>query len=154
MNATQTEPGAGGCPDCQWEQWLPAPQAQPHYNHVHAAKVLPPARDADNHQVVHGYAVGMGGPRLPQLWMYFEDLAPAVVYGRAARMSPDVRGYGIYHAAREERVDWDAERRVITLHVTGRFLDRQAGEADILQEWIRGVVPKSAYFEDRPPAFL
>ena len=32
--------------------------------------------------MTHGYAVGMGG-RLPQIWVFFGDLEPAVVFGQA-----------------------------------------------------------------------
>lgn len=42
-----------------------------------------------------GYAVGFGQ------WCFFADLAPAVALGRAARMSSDCHGYGIYQAARD-----------------------------------------------------
>ncbi|MGW3657211.1 hypothetical protein ACWD6R_16620 [Streptomyces sp. NPDC005151] len=154
MNGTQTSPGAAECPDCQWEPWPSEPQPQPNYDHVHAVRTLPSARDSDGHQIVQGYAVGLCGPRLPQLWVFFEDLAPAMAFGRAGRMSADAKGYGVYRAARGEHFDSATERQVVTLHVIRRSLDRKDGEADTLQQWTRGVIPGSAYFEDRPPAFL
>ncbi|WP_327421133.1 hypothetical protein OG763_09775 [Streptomyces sp. NBC_01230] len=153
MSETNTRPGAAECPDCLLqESWFPGPQ--PHYDHVHIVETVPAPQDIDGHVIIHGYSVGMSGPELPQLWIFFEYLEPAIACGRAARMSADIKGYGVYRAAREQAIDWDAERKVVTLHLVGPSLDRTVGEADILRRWLEGVVPGSAYFEDRPPAFM
>jgi hypothetical protein len=56
---------------------------------------LPAPTRRENHIIARGYAVGFGQ------WFFFPALAPAVTFGRAARMSDDCRGYGVFEAARE-----------------------------------------------------
>lgn len=55
--------------------------------------------------IEHGYAVGLAGhgPRgFSRRWFFFPDLAPAVAFGRAGRMSRDAAaGVGVYEAAHE-----------------------------------------------------
>jgi hypothetical protein len=45
--------------------------------------------------ITRGWAVGFGQ------WFFFPDLAPAIAFGRAARMSRDCHSYGVFEAARE-----------------------------------------------------
>ncbi|MFG1826718.1 hypothetical protein ACGFIJ_29920 [Microbispora bryophytorum] len=121
----------------------------PNYDHFHKVDALPRARRADSRTTLRGYAVGMGGS-LPQTWVFFEHLEPALAFGRAGRMScHDIRSYGVYEAARETRYDRTLKRDVHTLFLAGSSLDRQDDEAQDLQRWLQGCVPGSAYFE--PP---
>ncbi|WP_405149104.1 hypothetical protein OG589_13450 [Sphaerisporangium sp. NBC_01403] len=98
---------------------------------------------------MHGYVVGMDG-QLPQMWVFFEHIEPALVFGRAGRMSGyDISGYGVYEAAREVRYDERSQREVHTLYVAGESLDRRDGEAKVFNRWVRGCDPESSQFE--PP---
>ncbi|MEU1752664.1 hypothetical protein ABZ436_08435 [Micromonospora matsumotoense] len=47
----------------------------------------------DDRRVLRGYAVGFGQ------WFFFPALEPAIAFGRAAHMSIDCTGYGVYEAA-------------------------------------------------------
>lgn len=140
------------CSSCQG--WKFAGQ-QPGYDHIHAVPSLPDdSRDTDTHRFVPGYAVGLSNTEwggLPQTWIFFEDLEPALVFGRAGRMSRhDISGYGVYAAAREVRYDpAESDEEITTLYVSGRPLDRQLGENEIFGRWTRGVQLKSAYYQ--PP---
>ncbi|MGH3771889.1 MAG: hypothetical protein ACRDRW_10905 [Pseudonocardiaceae bacterium] len=87
-----------GCPECDGSH-----EHQPIYDHIHEVTVLPCARHAEDWVVVSGYGVGIRGSGLRQTWMFFEYLEPALVFGRAGRMSSDVSSYGVYAAAREVR---------------------------------------------------
>ncbi|MEU2718227.1 hypothetical protein [Streptomyces sp. NPDC007205] len=122
--------------------------------------VLPDdSRSTDTHHVVRGCAVGFAEVSasdrgLPQTWVFFEHLEPAIVFGRAGRMSVhDVSGYGVYEAAREVRFDLsESDEEIITLYVSGHALDRRPGEEEIFARWAGGVRLGSAYYE--PPALL
>ncbi|SCE62653.1 hypothetical protein [Streptomyces sp. OspMP-M43] len=145
MSATIT----GTCTDCT--DWKYA-GSQPGYDHIHAVRVLPDEDHENTHLVLHGFATGFASDRVPglaQTWVFFEHLEPALVFGRAGRMSSyDITGYGVYQAAREVRFDHDTGRQVTTLYVTGRALDREPGEDKPFARWTRGVNPDSAYYED------
>ncbi|WP_030457155.1 hypothetical protein [Herbidospora cretacea] len=55
---------------------------------------------------------------MPQAWVFFTDLEPAVMFGLAGRMSSfDISGYGVYEAARQVRFDKRLDRDVHTLLV-------------------------------------
>ncbi|WP_047892805.1 hypothetical protein [Micromonospora sp. RV43] len=101
---------------------------------------LPRQVSTDDRRVLHGYAVGFGQ------WFFFPALEPAITFGRAARMSIDCTGYGVYEAAWEVRFcpDHGTDERV--LHLTGVSLDRQPGEVEILERFVQGVKdnPESA----------
>ncbi|WP_405140678.1 hypothetical protein OG589_27390 [Sphaerisporangium sp. NBC_01403] len=133
------------CPECDNHMWMRGHHAN--YDHIHAAEVLPPAKHTDSHIIRHGYAVGMGGS-IPQTWVFFENLEPALVFGRAGRMSShDIRSYGVYEAARENRFDARGRVDVTTLLVAGKSIDREGDEAEIFRRWVRGCDPESAYYE-------
>ncbi|KOU08306.1 hypothetical protein ADK86_04145 [Streptomyces sp. NRRL F-5755] len=98
----------------------------------------------------HGYAVGFAGNSgLPQTWIFFADLEPAVVFGRAARMSAfDVNHYGVSEAAGETRYTERLGRDVVTLHLKqDSHLRDHDNEMPILKRWVRGCRPDSAYYE-------
>ncbi|GGV29913.1 hypothetical protein GCM10010182_61170 [Actinomadura cremea] len=123
---------------------------QQHYDHVHPAEILPEEGDTDTGSVVAGYAVGFAGDELPQTWIFFADLEPAIAFGRAGRMSSyDITSYGVYEAARETRHVPGGKGRLVTLYIRSRDLrDHDAHvEAPILERWIKGCHPDSAYFE-------
>ncbi|MEZ7005477.1 hypothetical protein [Streptomyces sp. AD55] len=55
-------------------------------------------------------------PAVRRTWVFFEHLEPALVFGRAGRMSSyGITSYGVGQAAREVRFDHDTGRRVTTL---------------------------------------
>ncbi|MFF2852052.1 hypothetical protein ACFVT5_37850 [Streptomyces sp. NPDC058001] len=62
----------------------------------------------------------------------------------------DISGYGVYQAAHETRFGFETEEQVTTLYVSGRALEREAGEDKRFAQWVRGVQLDSAYYE--PPA--
>lgn len=142
-----TATATGNCPDCRG-MFAGAPQ--PHYDHVHPADELPRPRRSENRIVRHGYAVGFAGNTgLPQTWVFFADLEPAVVFGRAARMSvTDVNSYGVVEASRENRWNEDLVRDEVTLHLKhGSDLRDHPSEKPILERWVQGCRPGSAYYE-------
>lgn len=126
----------------------------PNYDHIHRARAgqLPHAARTDSHQVTRGYAVGMSG-RLPQAWVFFDHLEPAVAFGRAGRQSGmDIASYGVYEAAHELLYDDDLVRDVSILHIDleADLRDHQS-ERPILERWLRGTHPGSAYFQPDGP---
>ncbi|MER7736576.1 hypothetical protein ABTX80_37465 [Streptomyces erythrochromogenes] len=142
------------CPACEDTTWAWAGR-QPGYDHIHRVVHLPDdQRDVDTHFVMRGFAVGFSSARaggLPQTWVFFEHLEPALVFGRAGRMSTHgISRYGVYQAAHETRFDFETAEQVTTLYVSKRSLDRKAGEDRHFAQWVRGVRLDSAYYE--PPA--
>jgi hypothetical protein len=130
----------------------PAPELRPHPPGPPGA--APRAARTDSHQVTGGYAVGIGG-RLPQIWVFFGHLEPAVAFGRAGRQSgTDIASYGVYEAAHELLYDddlgWDVSILHIDLDTDPR--DHQP-ERPILERWLRGTHPGSAYFQPGSPAW-
>ncbi|MET8145662.1 hypothetical protein ABZU32_35625 [Sphaerisporangium sp. NPDC005288] len=126
----------------------------PNYDHIHRAETMPRARRTESHIVLHGYAVGLAGMGggIGQTWVFFEHLEPALVFGRAGRMSShDISSYGVYEAARETRYDEHRRGDVTTLHVNvaADSLDRRQGEKKVFARWLQGVESESAHFE--PP---
>jgi hypothetical protein len=113
------------------------------YDEVVSATTLPVAQRTDSRVVSHGYAVQLE----PGPWFWFSDLPPALVFGRAARMSAQCSGYGVHHAAHEIRSvpSKGTDRR--TLYVIGGNLDRQAGEKEQLQLWVDGVDDRSSHWQ-------
>lgn len=140
---------APDCPECGGP-FMDAPH--PNYDHVHRTGLgqLPRAARTDSHQVTRGYAVGISG-RVPQVWVFFDHLEPAVVFGRAGRMSgTDIVSYGVYEAAHELLYDDDLARDISILYVDldADLRDHQT-ERPILERWLRGTHPSSARFQ--PP---
>ncbi len=62
-----------------------------------ACDPLPEELHREDHFIRCGYAVGFGQ------WFFFDAREPALVFGRAARMSLGCRAYGVYEAAHETR---------------------------------------------------
>ncbi|HEY3958630.1 MAG TPA: hypothetical protein VGM53_35145 [Streptosporangiaceae bacterium] len=145
MNARTSR--AAGCLDCGG---LLMDRPHPNYDHIHAVDALPRQRRSDRRIVTRGYAVGMGGS-LPQIWVFFRDLEPAAVFGRAGRMSTDIAGYGVYEAAAEARYDPALSVDVHTLHIN---LDAEVSRTDhqlqvrLIQRFAQGVRehPESSYW--------
>ncbi|MFF2226897.1 hypothetical protein ACFVV7_26685 [Streptomyces globisporus] len=142
---------SNACPACTG--WAHA-GSQPGYDHIHRVLSLPEEQHEDQQRVLHGFATGFASsaePGLAQTWVFFEHLEPALVFGRAGRMSVyDITSYGVYTAAREERFDHGSGRQVTTLHVAGRALDREPGEGKHFVRWARSVESVSAFYEGAP----
>ncbi|MDW4912625.1 hypothetical protein [Streptomyces californicus] len=142
---------SNACPACTG--WAHA-GSQPGYDHIHRVLSLPEEQHEDQQRVLHGFATGFASsaePGLAQTWVFFEHLEPALVFGRAGRMSVyDITSYGVYTAAREERFDHGTGRQVTTLHVAGRALDREPGEGKHFVRWARSVESDSAFYEGAP----
>lgn len=103
---------------------------------------LPPQANSDHRVVRHGYAVDAGG-----IWHFFSNIEPAIVFGRAARMSLDCRSYGVFRAAHETyHCPQHGDERALTF--VGLQLDRGADEADIIARFAAGVAehPASSYW--------
>jgi hypothetical protein len=132
------------CSACNASMFTSSPQ--PHYDHVHSVESLPRARHTDIHEIVSGYAVGMGGP-LPQTWVFFKDIEPAIVFGRAARMSDEVSTYGVYEAAREVRYTEHLRRdtRTLLVNFDADIRDHET-ERPHLERWVQGCSPRYASF--------
>jgi hypothetical protein len=91
--------------------------------------------------------------RLPQAWVFFGHLEPAVAFGRAGRQSgTDITSYGVYEAAHELLYDDSLGRDVAILHIdlAADLRDHQA-ERPVLESWLRGTRPGSAYYQPGGP---
>ncbi|MGI5292870.1 hypothetical protein ACQEVF_57500 [Nonomuraea polychroma] len=99
---------------------------------VHCGTLPQPFR-RDDHTVSRGYAVGFGH------WFFFDAIEPAIAFGRAARMSLDCHGYGVYEAAHEVMFcrHHGTDERVLL--VTGDNLDRRDDEVELLTRFVQGV---------------
>lgn len=139
---------AAPCSECEQHTGDGGPY--PNYDHVHHVNPLPRARQAEHHIVVHGYAAEISG-RLPHSWVFFGAIEPALVFGRAARMSYDVSSYGVFEAAREVRWDDSRGRDIATLYInsSGEGLDRADDETKAFRRWMRGCDPESSHFKPR-----
>jgi hypothetical protein len=125
-----------------------APYDQP-YDHVHWEQALPRNLRTDGCVRRRGYAVGMAGA-IRQTWVFFADLEPALVFGRAGRMSSvDIRSYGVYPAAHEVKFNDQDNRDVRTLYLHHDSIDRQPDEQQVFQRWLAGTVASSSHFQ--PP---
>lgn len=89
----------------------------------------------DHLHIAHGYAAGIGA------WYFFPALEPALAFGRAARMSVDCSGYGVYAAALEVAhcLAHGDERVLLVTGMFGVSLDRRPGEADHLARFAESV---------------
>lgn len=124
----------------------------PNYHHVHRVDSLPKAVRTDSRIVARSYAVELSGS-IPQLWVFFDDLEPALIFGRSGRMSSyDIRGYGVFPAARECRYDEELMGDLVTLYIdqSDGSLDRRDNEADVFQRWMRGCRRDSSHFHPPP----
>ena len=116
------------------------------FHEVRIVDSLPPAREQDDWRIEQGFVVRMGGPYcLPSLF-FFNAKEPALVFGRAARMSQNVSSYGVRRGALERKYKDGGDER--TLYVTGDRLDRSA-DADEQETFLRfaaGTVPDSSHW--------
>lgn len=92
---------------------------------------LPRRSTADHRDVRRGYAAGFGQ------WLFFEAKEPALACGRAARMSLDVHGYGVYEAACEQ-VDClqHGTERVL---LVGRSVLDEKDEVETLKRFVQAI---------------
>lgn len=135
------------CPDC--ERVASAGRHQGRYDHIHHVADLPAVRRLDEHLVVRGYAVELAGQGLARTWVFFADLEPALVFGRAGRMSSDISSYGVHRAAQEHRYI-EGRGDVVTLYVDAGNLDRGEDEAQAFRRWLAGTSRESSHY--RPPS--
>ena len=83
--------------------------------------------------------------------MFVTDREPALVLGRAGRMSAHITGYGVHEAVNEFRCEDRRRDHIATLYVTTDRIDGQSDERDDLRRWVEGVlVPE---FTDDDPAW-
>lgn len=109
---------------------------------------VPQESCTDYRMVSHGYAVGIGK------WYFFDALEPAIAFGRAARMSLDCYGYGVYEAAHETQC-CPEHGDEFALHLIRGALDRKPDEARVIRRFAQGVEenPYSAYWHE-PTGFI
>jgi hypothetical protein len=103
------------------------------YHAAVAIDTLPQELRRDDHVIRRGYAVGFGQ------WFFFDDVEPAVAFGRAARMSLDCSGYGLYPAAHELRFcdRHQTDERVLLVYMRGT--GQVDEEIEILKRFVQGV---------------
>lgn len=121
------------------------------YHHLKETQKLPRATRRDDRVVSRGYAVGLSIVGLEQTWFFFEHKPPAVAFGRAARMSATVTGWGVYNAAQEISFCSTSMRDVLTLHIQpGNDWGGSAQLSDDdLEKWVAGCNPQLSYWDPR-----
>ncbi|MDF3144159.1 MULTISPECIES: hypothetical protein [unclassified Streptomyces] len=119
------------------------------YDHIKTVDSLPRQIFRDERVVRRGYAVGLTVAGLGQTWFFFHHRPPAVAFGRAARMSITVSGWGVYNAATEVKYDRVARRDIHTLHIhPGTTWGGSAQPSDEdLPEWVAGCNPASSSWD-------
>lgn len=139
--------GRQGCDACDPRPIAPCHQP---YDNVHWEQALPRTPTTDGCVRRRGYAVGLSGS-IEQTWVFFADLEPALVFGRAGRMSSvDIRSYGVYHAVHEVKFDERSDRDVRTLYVQHGSVDRQPDEHDAFTRRLAGTTSSSSHFLPPP----
>jgi hypothetical protein len=123
------------------EQYPPTSRSSPFGNRLTlggylaaiACDDLPGNSKGDSHVSRHGYAVGFGE------WMFFTAIEPAVTFGRAARMSLDCHGWGVYEAA--QRLQYCARHRhdELVLLVSTNAKVPLDGEIEQMKQFVQGV---------------
>ena len=95
---------------------------------------LPPAVRHEDRVVDRGYAVGFGQ------WFFFPAIEPAIAFGRAAQMSTECQGYGVYEAAVELLYcrSHGCDERVLLISGPGLHRNRDA-EIDVLKRFVQAV---------------
>jgi hypothetical protein len=100
-----------------------------------ACDLLPQPMTREEHVIRRGYAVGFGQ------WFFFTAKEPAVAFGRAARMSLDCRGYGVYEAAHEVlycRLH-HGDERVLLVSIAVEVRGSDDEEVEALKRFVQGV---------------
>ncbi|MCM2387400.1 hypothetical protein [Streptomyces albipurpureus] len=119
------------CSVCKGWEWS---GQQPNYDHIHPVRDLPEEQDFGARLVMRGFAAGFAGLEgegVSQTWVFFEDLEPALTFGRVGQMSGyDISGYGVYAAARDICFESESGQRVTTLHVSIPALNDEAAMQD------------------------
>lgn len=91
----------------------------------------------------NGFAV-----RLEDQWFWFSGLEPAYTFGRAGRMSIQVRSWDLVEAATEARFDRNLGRDVLSLYIvisSGVERNPQT-DYDLIRRFAKGVSPESSHW--------
>lgn len=111
------------------------------YDEVVHVQQLQRPMSAPRLERANGYAV-----RLENQWFWFSGLEPAYTFGRAARMSIQVRDWDLLEAATESRFDEGLQREVLTLYVVvpKQAKDRPIGGRATIRRFAAGSTPDSS----------
>lgn len=92
--------------------------------------------EGDRGVVQHGFAVNIYGHE----WDFFEALAPAYAFARAARMGAGCSGFALHAAAIETLLCTDHGENERLLHLgEAMHLRTTPAELDVLKEFVAGV---------------
>jgi hypothetical protein len=120
-----------------------------YYDEVRHTDSLPRRSHLDHRIVRHGFAAEIGG-RGTELWFFFEHLEPALVFGRSARQSLRINGYGVHPAAEEISAKPRARDRRILHVIRSERLDRREDGSGHFLVWAYMCDPASAYWPPTP----
>lgn len=113
------------------------------YDEIVQVQQLKRPMSAPHLERANGFAV-----RLEDQWFWFSGLEPAYTFGRAGRMSIQVRNWDLVEAATEARFDRTLGREVFTLYVVDA--DGVGRDDDTCRRLIRGlgddVHPRSSHW--------
>jgi hypothetical protein len=120
-----------------------------YYAEVRHTDHLPRRSHLDHRIIREGFAAEIGGVGT-ELWFFFEHLEPALVFGRSARQSLRINGYGVHPAAEEiSSKPGGRDRRI--LHVArSERLDRRADERGHFLASANACDVASAYWPPTP----
>ncbi|MGW5745397.1 hypothetical protein [Amycolatopsis sp. NPDC003861] len=103
---------------------------------MHINQPFPQTGAQDATMVERGFAVNLvGSPEeLPETWVFFTKIDPALVFARAATASSNITHGHVYRAVHERRRH--SRREVTYLHVnTGIALHGDTEEREALTRW-------------------
>ena len=120
-----------------------------YYDEVRDTGRLPLRAHLDHCIVRRGFAAEIDGSRT-ELWFFFEHLEPALVFGRSARQSLRINGFGVHPAAEEGVSTPDGRDRRILHVIRSERLDRHDDERRHFLAWANGCDPASAYWPPTP----
>ena len=113
------------------------------YDEVVQVERLERPMSAPHIERANGFAV-----RLEDQWLWFSGLEAAYTFGRAGRMSIQVRNWDLVEAATEARFDHPLRRDVFTLYVVeGAGVQRDADtDRKLIRRFADGVNPRSSHW--------
>lgn len=113
------------------------------YDEVVQVERLKRPMSAPHLERANGFAV-----RLEDQWFWFSGLEPAYTFGRAGRMSIQVRNWDLAEAATEARFDHTLGRDVFTLYVVDATRVERDHDTDrkLIRRFADGVNPRSSHW--------